>query len=181
MNIRNYRKLFKYEESVDPQTGKTKRKTIYVGDYYTLGLDEQGRKKLSRNMAIMWFPAVAAFIAGGMMNTSSSHCLWVSPFYMLQVVPLVYWLVGWLSCLKMPEKLTELQKRENILSLKNSGLGLGVLGGLAIIGDCILGFTQGWLQGPGPEALFMALCLISATCGFWLYATIHRLKIEVVK
>ena len=181
MNIRNYRKLFQYEETVDPKTGKTKRKTIYVGDYYTLGLDEKGRKKLSRHMAILWFPALVAFICGGMMNTSSSHCLWVSPFYMLQIAPLAYWLIGWISCLKLPEKLTEMEKKENILSLKNSGLGLGVLGGLVIIGDCVLGLTQGWLQGAGPEALFMTLNLISATCGFALYAMIHKLKIEVVK
>ena len=181
MNIRNYRKLFQYEETVDPKTGKTKRKTIYVGDYYSLGLDEKGRKKFVLWLTLLWFPAVAAFLWGGMINTSSSHCVWVSPFYMLQIIPLVYWLVGWISCLKLPEKITELDKKETIESLKRSGLFLGIFGGSAIVGDCILGITQGWLQGTGPELLFMVLCLISATCGFALYAMINKLKIEVVK
>lgn len=181
MNIRNYRKLFQYEEVVDPKTGKMKRKTLYVGDYYALGLDEKSRKKFSLWLTLLWFPAVAAFLFGGMMNTSSSHCLWVSPFYMLQIIPLVYWLVGWISCLKLPEKITELDKKETIESLKRSGLFLGIFGGAAIVGDCVLGIIQGWSKGAGPEVLFMALCLVSATCGFMMYAMINKLKIEKVK
>lgn len=181
MNIRNYRNLFRYEMYTDPKSGKERRRTVYVGPYYTLGLDERGRKKLALVMAGLWAPALAAFLIGGFMNTPSGQCNYVAPFYMLQLIPLVYWLVGWISCLKLPEKMTELQKRENFLSVRHAALGQAVFAGATAVADGIFGITGGWAANITAEVIFMGLTLLGGLCGLVLYRVLKRLTLTEVK
>lgn len=145
MNRKRYQRLYKLKSVIDPQSGKEKKVAEYTGDYYAFG--SEGKKE-----ALLLLPwtalAFAAYIAAGMLNTPSSRCFYVMPFYAFTLLPLVYLIMGTGGLFFAPQKMTEIKKEDTVDRIRHSAYGALVLSVLTMVGDlCFCLFGQGvWAQ-----------------------------------
>ena len=79
MKREKYKQLFEVTWEKNEKTGKPRRVARYVGKRYAVDLAQRNRLRpwLLGEAAV----TVAAFLAGGLINSMGSHCPWVMPFY----------------------------------------------------------------------------------------------------
>ena len=88
MKREKYKQLFEVTWEKNEKTGKPRRVARYVGKRYAV--DPAQRNRLRPWLLGEAAVAVAAFLAGGLINSMGSHCPWVMPFYGLSILPILY-------------------------------------------------------------------------------------------
>lgn len=162
MKERKYKEEYKLVTRLDEKTGKPKQIPVYIGDYYETAADR-------RTMALDCLPWLAGFIAcyGVYMALSSpsSYCIYVLPFACCAIIPLLYACIGAMNALRLKGKMTRVQKETGIARLMRSFIGCSVFTALAVLGDVIFMFRNGF-AGEWLAALLLAAASVSAWSGF---------------
>lgn len=164
MKREKLKKLYEMHWEDHPKTGKPRRVYTYVGKRYTLDT-------AARNAQRPWLIAEAVlaavlFLAGGLINNLGSRCMYVLPFYVVTLLPTVYFAMGVGRICRMQARITELDMEDGISSAQRSALGLMVLGVLWAVSDLVFiifhGVADLWLR----EVLFLLCGVVCALVGW---------------
>ena len=161
MKERRYKEEYRLKTQLDVKTGKPKQIPVYVGDYYRLGAGTDRRA-----VAVRCLPYLAAFVLSWgaylMKNSPSSFCIYVLPFACCAAAPVMYAVLGAVSALRAPERMTRVQKETGIARLMRSLLGCCICVSLACLGDMIFMIRNGFAG----EWFAAALLLLAAAAGY---------------
>ena len=131
----------------------------YVGDYYILPLDKEGKKKT--NWVNTGFAAVLILIqtAAGMVNQDSSRTFWIVYPYLFIFLPLAYLFIGAVSYWSDPLKMQKAQYETGLARMKRSCIGSAVLMIISAALDVVYIFLHHAEIRMGRELLYL-LCHI---------------------
>lgn len=158
-----FNKLYEVTWEKNEKTGKPKRVARYIGKYYAVDLAQRDRLRpwMLGEAAV----AEAAFLAGGLINTLGSHCMWVFPFYALSILPTIYFTIAAIRIFRLKPVVDEIAMDGSVLSARRCAAGLAILGGLWTVADMIFLFSYGSVGQLGRELVFLACGLASAAAG----------------
>lgn len=176
MKREQYNKLFDITWETDEKTGKPKRVARYIGKHYAVDLAERDRARpwLLGAAAV----AVAAFLTGGLVNNLGSHCVWVLPFYVLSILPTIYFTLAAVRIARLKAVIDEIVLDGSVLSAQRNAVGLTALGGLWAAADIVFLLYYGFAGEMGRELAFLACGLACAGAGI---VSLRRLKIFQVR
>ncbi len=162
MKREKLKQLYEVTWERDEKNGRPRRRTRYVGKRYALDLE--ARNRLRPPLAAAAALGVAAFLAGGLINSQGSHCLWVLPFYALCALPLFYFALAVARIARLKAEIDEIALEESLGSARRSAGGLAALGALWTAADAV--FLLGTGPAPlGQELLFLACGAACAAAG----------------
>ena len=158
-----FNKLYEVTWEKNEKTGKPKRVARYIGKYYAVDLAQRDRLRpwMLGEAAV----AEAAFLAGGLINTLGSHCMWVCPFYALSILPTIYFTIASIRIFRLKPVVDEIALDGSVLSARRCAAGLAILGGLWTVADMIFLLSYGSAGQLGRELAFLACGLASTAAG----------------
>ena len=148
MKREKYKQLFEVTWEKNEKTGKPRRVARYVGKRYAVDLAQRNRLRpwLLGEAAV----AVAAFLAGGLINSMGSHCPWVMPFYGLSILPMLYFTLAAVRVARLKPVVDEIALDGSVLSARRCAAGMLVLGGLWTAADAVFAVLRvRGAAGPG--------------------------------
>lgn len=102
----------------------------YVGKFYTLPMDEKGKKKSSRINCIFVLLIAAAEILAGLLNADSSRILWIMIPYIGLFLPTAYMAMGAGAFVTVPLRMEHSAYENSLLRMKRSCIGIMILAGI---------------------------------------------------
>lgn len=163
MKERKYKEEYKLITQLDKK-GNPCQIPVYMGDYYAYA-QKTTRKERAR-IVLPWYAGfTACYFVYMMLGSPSSYCIYVLPFACCAIVPLLYASLGTANTLRFTGKMTRVQKETGIARLMRSFIGCGVFTALAVLGDVIFMFRNGF-AGEWLAALLLAAASVSAWSGF---------------
>lgn len=165
MKERKYKGQYKLHTEMD-EKGREKRVAVYQGDYYALDLTVEAKRAFFKRSLIVLAVFAVLYMAYLCLASPSSYCIYVLPFASAAMAPLVYCIMGMVSMLRAPQKMTSVQKEKGIGRVMRSFLGCMVLLFLASLGDLILMIRS---QNANEEMIGFALLVcaaVTAVAGF---------------
>ncbi len=131
----------------------------YIGDYYILPLDKEGKKKT--NLVNIGFSVVLMLIqvAAGMVNQDSSRTFWIVYPYLFIFLPLAYQFIGAVSYWSDPLKMQKAQYETGLARMRRSCIGAMALTGISAVLDGIYMILHHAEIRMGRELLYL-LCHI---------------------
>ena len=135
MKREKYKQLFEVTWEKNEKTGKPRRVARYVGKRYAVDLAQRNRLRpwLLGEAAV----TVAAFLAGGLINSMGSHCPWVMPFYGLSILPILYFTLAAVRVARLKPVVDEIALDGSVFSARRCAAGMLVLGGLWTAADVV--------------------------------------------
>lgn len=167
-------KLFETTRETDEKTGKPRTVSRYIGPWYTL----EAAKK-NKCVLLLWIGlvlAAAAFLTAGLIPTWATLCVYVTPWYILCLLPLFYLLMGVVKITRMKEKITQVDVAEGLAYARNAALGLAVLGGAWVIADGIFLCTGKYAMTMTYELIFLACGAATALLGLMMHLAVKKLE-----
>lgn len=158
-----FNKLYEVTWERNEKTGKPKRVARYIGKYYAV--DRTQRDRLRPWMLAEAAVAEAAFLAGGLINTLGSHCMWVFPFYALSILPTIYFTIASIRIFRLKPVVDEIALDGSVLSARRCAAGMLILGGLWTAADVVFLLYYGSAGQLGRELAFLAGGLAIAVAG----------------
>lgn len=173
-----FNKLYEVTWEKNEKTGKPKRVAHYIGKYYAVDLAQRDRLRpwMLGEAAV----AEAAFLAGGLINNLGSHCMWVFPFYVLSILPTIYFTIASIRISRLKPVVDEVALDGSVLSAQRCAAGLAALGGLWTVADIIFLFSYGPAGQLGRELAFLACGLASAAVGVLALRQLKALTVQEV-
>lgn len=163
MKREKYKQLFEVTWEKNEKTGKPRRVARYVGKRYAV--DPAQRNRLRPWLLGEAAVAVAAFLAGGLINSMGSHCPWVMPFYGLSILPILYFTLAAVRVARLKPVVDEIALDGSVFSARRCAAGMLVLGGLWTAADAVFLLYYGSAGQLGRELAFLAGGLAIAVAG----------------
>ena len=163
---REYLSLFTTKTTVDPYSGKDQRAAVYIGPWYVLPVQGQGKRRVCVQLLALWAVALIAFLLCGFSNARGSRVFYVLPFYLLLPFPLFYWILGVFRFWRSPVRLTEVDKDEGYDRLRVSTLGAVALCGLHTAGEAVLLALGGAGEALSLEVLYTLGIVLAGLCAW---------------
>ena len=161
---------------VDPKTGKEKQVLRYIGAWHAM---EPGqRKACAIQCGLGWVLGTAVFIAAGLVPNWASLCQYVTPWYVLCMVPLIYLLLGLITLLRLkPAAFTEIARSDSLGYIRASSWGLVILGGLWSITTAVFLLQKQATITLVNELIFLGAGVVTAGIGGWLLLMLKGLRL----
>ena len=161
---------------VDPKTGKEKQVLRYIGSWYAM---EPGqRKACAIQCGLGWLLGTAAFLAAGLVPNWVSLCRYVTPWYVLCMVPLIYLLLGLITLLRLkPTEFTEIARSDSLGYIRASSWGMVILGGLWSITSAMFLVQNQTTITLVNELIFLGAGVVTAGIGGWLLLMLKGLRL----
>jgi len=157
---RKFRNDWQTVVSLDEATGREKRTPVYRGAWYTLGEAEK------RSALVFCAGCVAAFwaalIGWFLLDPPGTRVLYVFLPAALSLFPAAYALMGLAALVRLPGRMTRLQREKSLGRLLHSGAGAAVLTALAGAGDLVYIFVSGFSAREGAGLALLLLCAAAA-------------------
>lgn len=145
----------------------------YMGDYYILPLDEDGKKKtnlVNIGLAVM---LISIQVVAGMVNQDSSRTFWIVYPYLFIFLPLAYLFIGAVSYWSDPLKMQKAQYETGLARIRRSCIGAMALTVISAALDVIYMFLHHAEIRMGRELLYL-LCHILLLAGAFLYGRYYN-------
>lgn len=162
MKERKYKEEYKLETQLDVKTGKPKQIPVYMGDHYRLGEEKKG---VALACILPLFAYLALYAAYMLLDSASARCIYVMPIAACATIPTLYALLGAVSALRAPEKMTRVQRETGVGRVMRSMMGCGVITALAVIGDAAFVLQNG-MAGEGAAFALLVGASAAAWWGF---------------
>jgi hypothetical protein len=181
MHGKRYRNQYESRVKFDPLTGKETREYRYNGEYYHClvekGIAQAAYKWIMCCAALFWI----GFISGGFVNAPGTRSIWVLPVFLFSVFPGFYAaLAAWKLC-RLPEIITEPQKKESIDSVKISAWAIVILSALASAGGMVVLLSGAAFEQQAEEITFLGCSILRLLSGWGLLHFIRNLKYEEIQ
>ena len=131
-----YKGDFDHAPEVDKK-GRFRDRFFYVGDIYVLPYDETEKKKTYVPCILFGIGMFLATILPGMVNQSSSHTLWVVLPYMIQFLPVLFFLIGVVEYIGATPRMTKPQYDKGIGRMHFCSAALIVLSVISALCDVL--------------------------------------------
>lgn len=176
MRRSEWKKHYTTKLYIDQKTGKEKQVLRYIGPWHAM---EPGqRKACAIQSGLGWVLGTAAFIAAGLVPNWASLCQYVTPWYVLCIVPLLYLLLGLITLLRLkPEAFTEIARSDSLGYIRFSSWGLVILGGLWSITTAVFLWQNRDIITLANELLFLGGGVLTAGIGVWLLFVVKGLRV----
>ncbi|WP_155994797.1 hypothetical protein [Butyrivibrio sp. WCE2006] len=117
--------------------GRFRDRFFYKGDLYVLPFDETQKKKTYLSCVLYGIGMFAALIIQGLVNQTSSHTLWVVLPYILQYLPVLFFIVGIIEYIDATPRMTRKQYDKGIGRMHFCAIAVIVLTGLSAVCEII--------------------------------------------
>ena len=153
-------------ESYIDDRGREKRRAVYRGSWYTMGLDAHKKQKLTVTSIVLCALFAVLYIIYMKLSTPSAWCMYVLPIAAAGLIPLVYWGMGLFSMLRTPETMTRVQRETGIGRVMRSAMGCMILLFIAMVGDVIFMARNGNFAAEFPGFALLICAAMTAMYAF---------------
>ncbi|MBE5843571.1 MAG: hypothetical protein E7302_05230 [Butyrivibrio sp.] len=131
-----YKGDFDHAPEVDKK-GRFRDRFFYVGDIYVLPYDETEKKKTYFPCILYGIGMFAATVLQGMVNQASSRTLWVVLPYIIQFLPVLFFLLGIVEYIGATPRMTKPQYDKGIGRMHFCAAALIVLTVISAVSDIV--------------------------------------------
>ena len=117
--------------------GRFRDRFFYKGDIYVLPYDENEKKKTYLPCVLYGIGMFAALVVQGMVNQTSSRTLWVVLPYIIEFLPVIFFLLGVLEYALSTPRMTRQQYDKGIGRMHFCGIAVIVLAIISIISEVV--------------------------------------------
>ena len=166
MKERRYKEYYKTATELDARTGRPRQMAVYRGPMYRFpgGALSLRRRAIRPGVAVALYWAFTLCYLG--LSRYTGRCAYALLPVLAGLFPGVYALLGLVSALRAPERMTVVQRENGPGRLVRACLGCGLFGAAGALGCAFFLTLNGlWREG-WPEALFTAAASIAAWSAF---------------
>ena len=171
MKQRKYKEAYRIVSHTDARTGRERRDAEYTGAHYRFpeGSPAPRRRalRLAPVLAVYWLAALAWLKTAGI----TGRCVYALPPFLLGLFPGAYSLMGLVSMLRAPERMTVVQRETGVGRLMRSGLGCGIFSAVGAVGGVVCVSVAGRWGDSWHEPLLTSL---AAAAGFFAFRLARR-------
>ena len=163
MKERKYKEEYKLETQLDVKTGKPRQIPVYMGDYYHL---EAGKRAIA---IACWLPLAAYLVLYAvymLLDSPSARCIYVMPIAACATIPTLYAVLGALSALRAPQKMTRVERETGVGRVMRSMIGCGTVTALSCVGDAVFMLRNGFAGEMHAFLMMLGAC----AAAWWGYA-----------
>ena len=163
MKERKYKEDWVNETRFDAK-GNEKRVPVYRGPLFSLPSGPEKRNLLLYSL-LPWAALLALLLGWFGMDFPGTRVLYVFLPAGLILFPCLYWAMGIFAVLRVPQKMTRVQKETGIGRVLRSAAACLILCGAALLGECVFLLSGGnpGREWPGMLMLLAAAVLASGT------------------
>ena len=161
---RKYKREFRTVTRIDPKTGRERRAAEYTGDWYRFASGSPAGRAagLAPWMAGVWI-ALLIYLKTA---RATGRCMYALLPAIMGLFPAVYGAMGLFALSRSPERMTVVQRENGIGRVMRSGLGCGLLAGIAAAGCALYLSLNGLWAGGFCEFILNAAASACGWAGF---------------
>ncbi|MEG1891508.1 MAG: hypothetical protein RR065_06855 [Clostridia bacterium] len=176
MNRRQYCALYEMRVKTDPDTGREKRESVYIGPFYTLTVDQRTRNAKGAALCGLWALQLGLYVAYGFANAPGSRCFYVLPFFLFLLLPMIYAGMAAFRIVRMPQRFTEVAREEGVERAGRCAVATIVLCACHTVGEVVFLALGGAGERLAVELGCMAAVAIMGVCAGAALVLVRGLK-----
>lgn len=172
--MKKYKLDYRVETEIQAK-GKPIREIIYMGDYYSLAISDEERKKTIKVQSFLVGIMVMFFILGGLINNDASWEFYVMLPYICLFLPIAYLIMGLVGVMKIPHKMENATYDQSIARVVKTSKIVKWISSYVVIADVLFMLINrqsiAWLR----EIVFLCIVAVIFIQGFLLHIESQKL------
>lgn len=148
-----------YKQYTTEKNGRLKDEAKYIGDYYSLGEDEAGFKKIRMYHAVTTVLAFALWVAAGVLNNDLSRQMYVVLPFAAALLPIMLSIGNAFKLMTSNNRMTHITYDKTVLNLKYCTAASLILFAGTLLGSSIFAVGAGEIKTN--DLIFMCIVILS--------------------